>query len=318
MKILITGARGFLGTGAARHAAACGHEVMGVGRAFQAPPGWPGSYLRADDAQCDLLPVLDGFAPDILIHCAGPSSVGASFSTPIDDLRAGILTFANTLDAVRRSSAKPIVLFPSSAAVYGNPDSFPVPESASIRPISPYGFHKAAAEQIALGFSRCYGVTVVICRLFSLLGACQRRLLIWELYRQFAGGASKVVLSGTGEEFRDYLDIEDAASALLGLGTLLSSEHCRGRVHVFNLASGTESKVMDLAALIKDRLGSPKKIVCKGDPRPGDPSRWWANIEKLRAALPNWTPRPVHHSIERCLHQWRKPSGDGLQLWKRI
>src|SRR5262249_52544890 len=135
--------------------------------------------------------------------------------TPLDHLEADILTWANTLDSVRRSGLKPIVFFPSSAAVYGNPEKLPVTEDANLAPISPYGFHKAACELLATEYSECFGLDIIIARFFSTFGEGQRRLLIWELYRQLAAPGDAVVLNGTGKESRDYLEVTDAMTAVL-------------------------------------------------------------------------------------------------------
>src|SRR5258708_36552414 len=138
MRVLITGARGFVGSSLAEYAAGRGHEILGIGGTAQARPDWFGSYAWADVALSDLAPIINGFRPDLVVHCAGSASVGASFGSPLDDLRANVLTLANTLDAVRRSEVRPLVIFPSSAPVYGIPVTLPIREDEHCRPISPY------------------------------------------------------------------------------------------------------------------------------------------------------------------------------------
>src|SRR5713226_2431479 len=138
MRLLITGCRSFLGGSIGRLAAHNGYEVLGIGRPNQPRAGWPCKYLQTDLANSDLSMIIRDFAPDVVLHAAGPASVSLSFAAPLDDLQAGIPTWANTLDGVRRSGLKPLVLFPSSAAVYGNPMKLPVHEDDAIAPISPY------------------------------------------------------------------------------------------------------------------------------------------------------------------------------------
>ena len=137
MKLLITGSNGFVGGSVGRWAARAGHEVLGVSRASQPARGWAGAYAQADALASDLTELVSAFAPDVLLHAAGTASVGASLKAPLDDLRASVLTWANVLDAVRRSGARPLVLFPSSAAVYGDLSELPAREEATPRPISP-------------------------------------------------------------------------------------------------------------------------------------------------------------------------------------
>ena len=178
MKLLITGTRGFVGGSIGRLATQLGHDVLGVGRAAQPATDWTGKHLTADVVSADLAPLIRNFAPDVIFHAAGTASVGASFTAPLDDLRASLMSWTNLLDSVRRSGANPLILFPSSGAVYGRLQSLPVKEDAEIQPISPYGFHKAACELLAREYAVCFGQRLVVCRLFSLFGVQQRRLLV--------------------------------------------------------------------------------------------------------------------------------------------
>src|SRR5437867_3526309 len=212
MRLLITGSRGFLGGSIGRLAASNSQEVLGIGRSSQPGAGWPGKYVQADVAHADLSPVIRDFAPDVLLHAAGPASVGSSLTAPLEDLRGAVQTWANTLDSVRRSGLRPLVLFPSSAAVYGNPLNLPVREDDVTAPISPYGYHKVICELLARENSTCFNLNIIVCRFFSIFGVAQRRLLIWELYKQFAGPVPIVCLQGTDRETRHYLDIVDDCS----------------------------------------------------------------------------------------------------------
>ncbi|HEX7176446.1 MAG TPA: NAD-dependent epimerase/dehydratase family protein [Pyrinomonadaceae bacterium] len=307
MRILITGSRGFVGGGVGRFAARAGHEVLGVGRATQAAPAWPGAYAQADVISSDLAPLVRDFAPDAVIHAAGTASVGASFVSPLDDLRAALLSFANTLDAVRRSGRAPVVLFPSSAAVYGRPAELPAREDAPLNPISPYGFHKAACELLAREYAECFGARVTVCRLFSVFGEGQRRLLVWELYKQLAGPAREVWLEGTGAETRDYLHIDDAADALLRLieREVAEAEPDAGRLRVVNVASGEETNVLELAERVRALVAPGKEVRCRALERPGDPQRWRADTTRLRALAPGWQPRPFAQRLAQCVAAWR-------------
>lgn len=308
MKILITGSNGFVGGGFGRFAARAGHTVLGVGRAAQPARGWLGAYAQADAVSADLSPTLREFAPDVLFHAAGTASVRASLDAPLEDLRASVLSFANALDSVRRSGVRPLVLFPSSAAVYGDPVRLPVREDAPARPISPYGFHKAACELIAREYADCFGLRVVVCRLFSLFGAAQRRLLVWELYRQCVGSDETVWLEGTGEETRDYLHVEEVSSALLRLAGARLSDHtsgASGECLTVNVASGAGVGALELARQIRDAVAPAKEIRCRGMVRPGDPRAWRADTSRLREMIPGWEPRPLAESLAACVEEWR-------------
>ncbi|PYS83964.1 MAG: hypothetical protein DMF67_06750 [Acidobacteria bacterium] len=308
MRILITGSSGFLGGSFGRFAARAGHEVLGVGRASQPGVGWPGAYAQADVSSSDLSDTVGTFAPDLLLHAAGTASVGASLRTPLDDLRAAVLTWANVLDSVRRSGARPLIIFPSSAAVYGDTSELPAREDAAPRPISPYGFHKAACELLAREYAECFRLRVVVCRLFSVFGEAQRRLLVWELYRQFASDAPVVWLEGTGEETRDYLHVEDASAAMLELAEGFARGRDGGRFAVVNMASGEETRVVELAERVRALVAPGKEVRCRGRARAGDPQHWRADTSALRALAPRWQPQPFAQRLARCLAAWQSES----------
>lgn len=309
MKILITGSRGFVGGSIGRFATRAGHDVLGVSRATQPAIDWPGQHVTADVVSADLAPVIRNFAPDAVFHAAGTASVSASFTAPLEDLRASLLSWANLLESVRRSGTEPLLLFPSSGAVYGQPQNLPVKEDANIQPISPYGFHKAACELIAREYATCFGQRIIVCRLFSLFGDYQRRLLVWELFRQFAGAESVVWLQGTGKETRDYLHADDMAAAILALmesqTRAMSSNGCQ----VFNVAGGLETRVLDLAKQLGTLVAPQKEIRCRGIERSGDPERWQADIATLRLLLPNWNPKPLAAGLASCVSRWHQRQG---------
>jgi len=310
MRLLVTGCTGFLGRSIGQLAARNDYEVLGIGRSNQPPAGWPGKYLQKDVAHSDISMSMQEFMPDVLFHAAGPASVSLSFAAPLDDLQAAILTWANTLDSVRRSNLNPLVLFPSSAAVYGNPTKLPVCEDAVIAPISPYGFHKAACELLAREYSKCFDLDIIVCRFFSVFGVGQRRLLIWELYQQLVGPDSTVWLHGTGTESRDYLDVDDIGVALLQLVDhrfrMRKKSPYKGRHLVVNVASGEETKVHDLALQIRNLVAPAKTIRCRGMKRPGDPARWGADISLLRSLVPSWEPKPFSLALSQCVATWQK------------
>jgi nucleoside-diphosphate-sugar epimerase len=295
VRLLITGISGFIGGSVGRYAERAGHTVRGAGRATTA----------------DLAHLIRHFTPDVLLNAAGTASVGASIENPLNDFQGSVQTCADVLDAVRRSGTKPLVVIPSSAAVYGNPASLPVGEDVSLKPISPYGFHKAACELLAREYAECFGLKVMICRFFSVYGAAQRRLLVWELYQQLSGPEKIAWLGGTGEETRDFLYIDDLAAALLGL--IDQFESSQGEPLVVNVASGSETGVLALAEMIRDLVAPGKEIRCRGNLRKNDPLRWRADISRLQTMLPSWHPRALADGLALCVTDWREADRLSLQ-----
>lgn len=301
--MIVTGSRGFLGAAFGRVAGASGWEVLGIARSNQSEPDWLGEHVSADVAFADLTSVIRDYKPDVFVHCAGTASVGASFESPVDDLRAAVMTWANALESIRRSGVGCAVIFPSSAAVYGNPLALPVAEDAPVAPISPYGFHKAACELLAKEYTHCFGLSVVVCRLFSVFGPSQRRLLVWELYEQLTNAGQDIHLQGTGEETRDYLYVDDAVQACLAVADAAKLQP--GSVSV-NIASGQETRVADLAEEMRELINPGKRLFCAQTQRRGDPQRWRADTGLLQSLAPRWAARPLREGLEACVQAWGK------------
>ena len=308
MKILVTGSSGFIGGSFGRYAATAGHQVMGSGRSVPSA-GWPGEYVQSNTTVKDFAEIISRFAPDVVLHAAGAASVGASIEDPLADLNAATFTSANVLEGVRQSGSTPLVILPSSAAVFGNPAALPVGEEAPLRPISPYGFHKAMTELLAREYAQCFSLNVIVCRFFSVFGSAQRRLLVWELYKQLVGPDATVWLDGTGSESRDFLYIDDVSTALLGL---IEKHRANPDLDslIVNVGSGVETEVSSLANELRDLVAPEKKIRCRGNVRPNDPLRWCADVSQLKTLLPEWQPRSLSEGLSLCVAAWRQ----GTQL----
>jgi UDP-glucose 4-epimerase len=301
VRIFITGISGFIGSSFGHYAHRAGHTIMGTGRSNEPGERWAGLYTPNRGA--DLSNLIEDFSPDVLFNASGTASVAASLDDPLNDFSGSVESCANVLDAVRRSGKRPIVVIPSSAAVYGQPVSLPVDEDAALQPISPYGFHKAASELLAREYAECFGFNVIICRFFSVFGVGQRRLLVWELYKQLAGSESTAWLDGTGEETRDFLYIDDLASALI---ELLQKQRPENECQVINVAGGVETSVLSLAETIRDLVAPDKDIRCRGNLRQNDPLRWCADISRLQTLVPSWRARPLRDGLELCIAGWQK------------
>ena len=307
MKVLITGSTGFIGGSLGSYAARAGHVVMGTARAPEPREEWPGLYAPSDAGAESLAEIITSFAPDVLFHAAGTASVGASLADPLADFHGSVLVCARMLEAVRCSGLNPLVFIPSSAAVYGNPAVLPVREDAATRPISPYGFHKAMCETLAQEAAERLGLRAVVCRLFSVFGAGQRRLLIWELFKQLSEPSEIAWLDGTGAESRDFLHVDDAARAVIQLADKFATSP-PGHFEVVNVASGEEVPIAEIAERIREFVAPAKQVRCRGTARPGDPLNWRGEVSKLRSLIPSWQPRPMDAALRDCVTRWQKES----------
>ena len=304
MKCLVTGVSGFLGGAVAQAAAEAGHEVVAIGRAETAPADWAGAYrcVNFEDANA-LGAVIAAVAPECVLHFAGSASVADSFRKPAADFAASTGLCFRLLEAVRLSGASPLVVLASSAAVYGSPVELPTPETAPRRPESPYGFHKLLSEQIGEEYARCFGLSIVSLRFFSVFGPRQRRLLVWEILEQMRSGASEIRLRGTGTEQRDFLAEDEAATATIAVVEALTPDRCAG-FRALNVASGVGVSVLEVAEGAKACVNPAARIICEGEALRGNPARWQADVSALRRLIPHWQPRPLAKSLAKWAEAW--------------
>jgi nucleoside-diphosphate-sugar epimerase len=287
MRWLVTGSSGFLGSAVVEAAAAAGHEVVGLNR-------------REDlESPAALAEVIRGAAPDVVAHFAGTASVAESFAAPHADFEGSTALWLRVLEAVRLSGLRPRVALASSAAVYGSPQQLPTPETAPLRPESPYGFHKMLSEQAGEEFAKCFGLSIVSLRFFSVFGPRQQRLLVWELFDQLRRGGSVLRLKGTGDECRDFLPAWEAAAAVVAA--------CPATVEGFsaiNIASGAATTAREVAETLRECAKSEAEIVFGREILRGNPDRWQADISRLQKLAPDWSAQPFAKSLAMCARAW--------------
>ena len=271
----VTGAAGFLGGAVAAAWVRAGWRVAG----FDTTPGWSGgcAHWITGEVHRDALAraAAEIGAPEVMFHAAGGSSVGASVADPEGDFARTVLSVRETLAFLKAEAPGARLIYPSSAAVYGAASSDSLPESASLRPISPYGRHKLQAEtEIADA-----GLEAVILRFFSLYGPGLRKQLLWDLARRLATSPSQLELSGTGEERRDFLYLDDAVR-LVGLAAGADSE---GGPRVLNGGRGEAIRVRHAAETLARAFEVDAAIAFSGETRAGDPAALVADISEARA-----------------------------------
>jgi UDP-glucose 4-epimerase len=299
MRWLITGGNGFLGLSVAEYLVQTGNSVSGLTRRSEVPPWfrrleYPGSIET-------LAGLIQVEQPDCILHAAGAASVAASWDWPVEDFGDSVVSWHALLEATRQSGIKPKLFFPSSAAVFGNPVRLPVSEGAERKPISPYGFHKLVCEELAAEYAELWNLPIVICRLFSVFGPRQRRLLVWELFEQIFSDSPAIRLQGTGLEERDYLGISDIAAAVV----MLAKTQSPTLLETYNFGSGASLRVIDLVAILQRLTGVQKPVVPGPSGRHGDPLHWCADNHRLRATLPGWCPQSIERGLAECLATWK-------------
>ncbi len=263
MRVLVTGGAGFLGSHLCRKLKALGHEVvvldnLSTGKEENVPDE---VELVVGDTRNPKDVLRASHDVDAVFHLAAKVSVPESFQKPGEYFDVNVTGTVNVLEA---NKGKPIV-FVSSAAVYGTPQQVPTPESHPLNPENPYGLTKILGEK-ACEYYRRYS-KIAIARPFNIYGPGQ------DPGNPYSGVITKFItlaregkplkIYGDGNQTRDFVYVEDVADALAKM---------LGRNHTFNIGTGKETSINQLAETIKSVLGSASPVI-HVDPVPGDVPR---------------------------------------------
>ena len=282
--VLVTGASGFLGRNVSKFFSDKGWKVYGVGLGDWEKESWSDwgldSWVKSE-VNIEALTLLQ-IEPNMIVHCAGKGSVGFSITNPEDDRRANVDSLLPVLDFVRTKSLKTRIVYPSSAAVYGEKENTPIKEDATLSPISPYGVHKKMAEDLCCSYSKDFGLNISVIRFFSLYGVGLQKQLLWEACQKIDSSEKIVQFFGTGKEIRDWLNINDASSLIYMLS------ESKNKFEIINGASGKAVKNKEILQMLVDYFNKKISIEFSGVSKEGDPKYYWANIDKALAM--GWKP----------------------------
>jgi len=245
LRVLVTGASGFVGRHLTETLRARGHEVIGADHSG-------GEETLLVDV-CDSLAVrgaVEVARPDAVAHLAAQAFVPASYDEPALSFgvnAGGTLNLLEALRAYAGENGSPRVLVVSSADVYGAQprEAYPLRETVLPRPKSPYAASKIAAESLTIAYARSYGVDAVVARPFNHVGPGQdSRFAVAAFAAQIAAvaaGGDAVVRVGNLESARDILDVRDVCEAY---ALLLEGRGDAGEI--YNVCSGTATSMREI------------------------------------------------------------------------
>ncbi|MDO8881027.1 MAG: NAD-dependent epimerase/dehydratase family protein [Coriobacteriia bacterium] len=248
--VLVTGAAGFLGSAVCRAGLAEGASVLGLVRTGELAQPIEGVTYReidwADDAA--VATVLSEAAPERIVHCAGATPRAEMSVAALYDANVGLVW--RLLDIVRAVVPGTGVVIVSSAAVYGPSPTVPTAEDEPLNPVTHYAWSKVLAEQTARAFAGTDGLRVCIARPFNLIGAGEPKgSVVSDIIEQIEAGAEVIRVRET-VSVRDFVDVDDAARALL----LLAGRGEPGEA--YNVCSGVGTSVGELVEIAVDVAAS--------------------------------------------------------------
>ena len=313
MKVVVTGASGYIGGQTLLNLVDQGHEVLGIDsriapdHLIQTANTW---WHTGDYATEVAFAGIHQFAPDAIVHCAGTSLVGPSVTTPAIYYENNFVKTKQLLDflIVNKMTSTRIV-FSSSAATYGEPVMTPCQEVDPAEPISPYGQSKLMIEWMLASYGQAYGIDSVAFRYFNACGADSQARhgqepgathIIARVLEAIRDGSDQFVLNGKdfatedGTCVRDYIHVEDLAQAhIRAIDPAIPGG-------VYNL--GTNQGYSNLQ-ILHGAIGVTKKDLAYsvGPRRPGDPATLTADSTKFMGAS-GWQPK---YKLEDMItHAW--------------
>jgi UDP-glucose 4-epimerase len=301
-RVLVTGGAGFVGGAVSRRLIEIGARVTVLDDLFTGRT----DVIPADARMIQGSVTDEGLVGDLVaeseyvFHMAARNII-ASTRNPRDDFLTNIGGTLNVLLAARES--RPIrTVYTGSTSVYGNPRSIPLNEDDLIVPLSPYAVSKLGGEHYCLAFYESYGLAVSVVRYSNIYGEGQRpdNPYCGVVAKFFAATYEGLPLQvhGDGEQTRDFTYVDDAVDA-----TLLAAIAPRAEGEVFNVGTGIETSVNQLARLVGEAVGRPVTVEHIDRRDIDNIRRRVVSIEKARRML-RWTPQVTLEEGLRTTATW--------------
>ena len=299
MRILLTGAAGFIGSHLSERLLSFGHKVTGIDNfdkfydrsvkernltISKSNPDF--TFIEDDLSNPELWEKLAAGADkiDMIIHLAAKAGVRPSMIDPIGYNKANIMGTAYVLEFARHNNIKKVI-FASSSSVYGVNKNLPWRvEDKDLQPISIYASTKLSGEQLCSLYVQHFGLNISALRFFTVFGPRQRPDLAIHKFVKAIDKGEPIQLFGDGQTFRDYTFIDDIVSGIVGVVNFQHTDF-----QIFNLGNTHTVSLIELVTIIEDLLGKKAKIDYQ-PVQPGDVPYTWSNIEKSQKLL-NYNPQ---------------------------
>ncbi len=306
MRVVVTGAAGFIGSHLCERLLADGHEVVGIDaftdfyapslkeKNLEAAERNPNFVLEELDlVSASLRKVVRG--ANLVYHLAGLDGVTPSWGNQFDRyVQDNIVATQRLLEALRTVELDRVV-FASSSSAYGDAEMFPTKESSVPRPASPFGVTKLAAEHLAFVYTRTVGLPLTSLRFFTVYGPRQRPDMAFLRFMRALVADDEIEIYGDGEQTRDFTYVSDVVDGTVKAATA----DVVGAV--INLGGGSRVSVNRVLATLEEISGlkARRKLL---PATPGDPRHTGASINLARERL-GWEPRvSLRDGLTR---QWR-------------
>lgn len=311
IKILITGAAGFIGSNLTDSLLNLGHAVLGIdnfdsfyGRSIKeanirvALQNNSFTLMEGDIRDKEFLDkCFSFFKPELVIHLAAKAGVRPSIANPVEYYDVNVMGTLNILEIMKKYNLKKLI-FASSSSVYGNNKKVPFSEADPVdNPISPYAATKKAGELLCHTYHHLYDFDIFCLRFFTVYGSRQRPDLAIHKFTKAILENETITLYGDGSSRRDYTHIDDIVE-----GVLDAMKNLKG-FDIFNLGESDTTPLLNLVSIIE--TATNKKAILKFLPmQDGDVVQTYADISKSRKFL-GYNPKvKIEAGIERFVDEF--------------
>ncbi|MCX7374980.1 MAG: NAD-dependent epimerase/dehydratase family protein [Alphaproteobacteria bacterium] len=306
MRILVTGAAGFIGSNLTDALLAAGHQVVGYDNISTGMPRFldgARAHPRFTLVQADLLdmPALSAAMAgiDAVFHLAANADVRFGTQHPRRDLEQNAIVTQNVLEAMRAQGVTRI-LFSSTGSVYGEASIFPTPEDAPF-PVqtSLYGMSKVAAEGLLSAYAEGFGFHATVFRFVSILGPRYTHGHVFDFAKRLLADPSLLPVLGDGKQQKSYLHVDDCVAAML-----LALDRAPAPFAIYNLGQDHWCRVNDSIGWITAEMGVAPRLEYSGGVRGwvGDSPFIFLDCSRMRAL--GWTPRVTIEDGVRQTLRW--------------
>jgi UDP-glucose 4-epimerase len=290
---LVTGGAGFIGSHLCDRLLAEGHRVVAVddlstGRIANLSEargyGNEFTFFNMDIRAEGLLSLFERHRPEVMMHVAAQAAVSSSVEDPVRDAAINVMGLLNLMECCVRTGVRKVVYAASGGTLYGEPRKLPVKETATGRPVSPYGISKKVGIDYLAFYERHHGIEFTALALANVYGPRQDphgEAGVVAIFSERMLRGETPTIFGDGNQTRDYVFVDDTVHAFA-----LAAEHGDGRL--VNVGTGLETSVNGLYRLVAEITafsGQP----AQGPPRPGDLRRN-ALDPGLAAEVLSWRP----------------------------
>ena len=314
MKVLVTGAAGFIASNLIPRLLARGDEVYGVDNFFLGKRAYIVKHDRFHFHEFDLLDLdrlvklFESAEPDLVWHLAANSDISYGTKYTDFDLKGGTLATYNILEGMRRTGAKEIV-FSSSGAVYGEPAIMPTPENyGPILPISLYAASKVACEGLITAFTHNYDMRCWIFRFGNIVGPNPTHGVIHDFVLRLRENPRELIVLGDGTQSKPYVYVDDCIE-----GMEFGYRNAHDSMNYYNLAVDDQTSVTEIAEWTIEAMGIKRQAInvkYTGGPRgwKGDVAQVKLDTKRMRQL--GWRPKlsskeSVKRTIKDVVEQFR-------------